>query len=147
MRIGRTLTVIFAAALTAAPAAPWAAPGGQEKGHQTTASEPGGKGQKAKGGKASDDALGALISTAERRLIHDYFQHHAYSAQSLPPTVAKNLARGKPLPPGIAKRHLPQGLLGELPPRPGHEWLAVGRDIALVVAATGVIVDILRDAF
>jgi hypothetical protein len=65
--------------------------------------------------------------------------------QGLPPGIAKNLARGKPLPPGIAKRYLPQSLLVQLPPRSGYEWIAVGRDILLVVAATAVIVDVLSD--
>ena len=67
--------------------------------------------------------------------------------QGLPPGVAKNLARGKPLPPGIAKRYLPPDLLGRLPARPGYEWVAVGSDIALIAIATGVIVDILSAAF
>jgi Ni/Co efflux regulator RcnB len=35
--------------------------------------------------------------------------------------------------------------LAQLPPRPGYEWLAVDRDILLVVAATEIIVGILRD--
>jgi len=48
--------------------------------------------------------------------------------------------------PGIAKRYLPDGLLAQLAPRPGYEWLAVGRDIQLVVASTGVIVDVLHGA-
>jgi len=148
MNARRILTAMFAAALTAASSALPADPGGNDKGQQTTPhGQSIGKGKKGKGGMAGDDALGALVSAREHRLIHDYFQHHPYSAQSLPPGIAKNLARGKPLPPGIAKRYLPQELRGELPPRPGYEWLALGHDIALVVAATGVIVDILRDVF
>jgi Ni/Co efflux regulator RcnB len=142
------LTVIFSAALATAPSALWADPGGTNKWDQTTAhGQSVGKGKKAKGGAAASDTLDALISAGEHRLIHDYFRQHPYSPDSLPPGIAKNLARGKPLPPGIAKRYLPQRLLRELPPRPGYEWLALGRDVALVVAATGVIVDILRDVF
>jgi Ni/Co efflux regulator RcnB len=34
-----------------------------------------------------------------------------------------------------------------LPRRPGHEYLMVGRDVVLLALATGVIVDILSDAF
>ena len=148
MSATRIATLIIAAALTTAPASLWADPGGTDKWHQTAPhGQSIGKGKKGKGGKTSDDALGALITVDEDRLIHDYFRQYPYSAPSLPPGIAKNLARGKPLPPGIAKRYLPQELLGELPPRPGYEWLALGRDIALVVAATGVIVDILRDVF
>jgi hypothetical protein len=148
MSATRITALIIAAALITAPATPWAGPGDTDKWHQTAPhGQSIGKGKKGKGGKTSDAALGALITADENRLIHDYFRRHSYSAPSLPPGIAMNLARGKPLPPGIAKRYLPQELLGELPPRPGHEWLALGRDVALVVAATGVIVDILRDVF
>jgi hypothetical protein len=34
---------------------------------------------------------------------------------SLPPGIAKNLARGKPLPPGIAKKTVLTSMLGQLP--------------------------------
>jgi hypothetical protein len=37
------------------------------------------------------------------------------------PGIAKNLARGKPLPPGIAKKTVPASMLG-LPSYPGYEW-------------------------
>ena len=35
--------------------------------------------------------------------------------RSLPPGIAKNLARGKPLPPGIAKKMVPSSMLHDLP--------------------------------
>lgn len=109
---------------------------------------------KGKGPPAEQSAGGvlaqAMITAAEIAVFDRYIERNGVQAfgppQGLPPGIAKNLARGKPLPPGIAKRYLPQGLLSQLPPRPGYEWLAVDRDILLVVAATGVIVDILKGA-
>ncbi len=91
----------------------------------------------------------AVITAAALNIIHDFIRRNGVQVfgppQGLPPGIAKNLARGKPLPPGIAKRHMPQDLLGRLKPRPGYEWQAVDADIVLVEIATRVIVDILKD--
>ncbi|MEX0839177.1 MAG: anti-virulence regulator CigR family protein [Parvibaculum sp.] len=83
----------------------------------------------------------------EARIIRDYFAEAPYDAKPLPPGIAKNLARGKPLPPGIAKRYLPRDLAARLPVRADYERLIAGDDILLVSIATGIIVDILSDAF
>jgi Ni/Co efflux regulator RcnB len=65
----------------------------------------------------------------------------------LPPGIAKNLARGKALPPGIAKQYLPGDLAAELPRPPvGYERIIVDGKILLVEIATRVIHDILTDA-
>ena len=108
-----------------------------------------GKGQSGRV-NAADVLLEATITAVEATIIQQYIAANGVAAfgppEGLPPGIAKNLARGKPLPPGIAKRYLPQGLLTQLPPRPGYEWLAVDRDILLVIAATGIIVDLLKDA-
>lgn len=77
-----------------------------------------------------------------RRILGDNRQLLG-SPQSLPPGIAKNLARGKPLPPGIAK-NFDNRLLGQLPRYDGYEWKQVGRDIVLVTA-TGIIYEILRN--
>jgi hypothetical protein len=63
----------------------------------------------------------------------------------LPPGIAKNLARGKPLPPGIARSRVGGPLLGRLPRVDGHEWWQVGRDLVLVAIGTLVVREILRD--
>lgn len=103
---------------------------------------------------AGDAVVEAFITAAEIAIIYDWIANNGAASlgypaggQGLPPGIAKNLARGKPLPPGIAKNYLPQGLLGRLPARPGYEWRVIDNDIFLVVAATSVIVDVLRDAF
>ena len=117
----------------------------------------GNKGKKTSGKPAveapASDAVRILITATERSIILGYVSEHSgalpgtlASAQPLPPGIAKNLARGKPLPPGIAKRYLPGELVAQLPPRPGYEWVVAGTDVVLMAAATGLVVDILRDA-
>ena len=85
-----------------------------------------------------------IISAAERALIREYYQGHGVPADSLPPGIRKKVARGKPLPPGIAKR-FPGDLRARLPARPGYDYRTVGADVVLVEIATGVIVDMVRD--
>ena len=69
------------------------------------------------------------------------------NGRSLPPGIAKNLARGKPLPPGIAKQALPNGLIEKLPPvEKGYERVIVDGKVLLVEIATQVVHDILTDA-
>jgi len=65
---------------------------------------------------------------------------------SLPPGIEKNLRRGKPLPPGIAKQVLPSGLVNLLPPPPhGFERVVLAGKVLLVEVATQVIHDVLED--
>jgi len=92
------------------------------------------------------------ITVTERTIIFDYVNQYRDtlvpapgSAKPLPPGIAKKVARGGTLPPGIAKRYLPQNLLVQLPPRPGYQWVVVDNDVVLIVAATGLIADILSD--
>ncbi|HTH17254.1 MAG TPA: anti-virulence regulator CigR family protein [Magnetospirillum sp.] len=87
---------------------------------------------------------GGAISAAESALIHEYYQSHAIPAADLPPGIRKKVVRGKPLPPGIAKR-FPNDLSARLPARPGYDWRTVGADVVLIKAATGAIVDIVKD--
>lgn len=64
-----------------------------------------------------------------RRIALDH-RYTGYS--SLPPGVRKNLARGKPLPPGIAKKAVPGPMLARLPSYSGYEWRVYGTDLVLV---------------
>ena len=66
--------------------------------------------------------------------------------EALPPGIVKKLARGKPLPPGIAKRSLPQDLVVELPERDGFEITIFG-DRVVLLEASGLVVDILTGIF
>jgi len=62
--------------------------------------------------------------------------------QGIPPGLAK---KGGALPPGIAKRQLPNNLLAQLPPAPrGYERVIVDKDVLLVHIATQVVHDVLQ---
>ncbi|MFJ1300936.1 anti-virulence regulator CigR family protein [Pseudomonadota bacterium AL_CKDN230030165-1A_HGKHYDSX7] len=74
-------------------------------------------------------------------------QYGATGMAGLPPGIQKNLARGKPLPPGIAKKMVPAGMLAHLPVYPGYEWRIAGSDLILVAIAGGIIADVLFDVF
>lgn len=113
------------------------------------------------GVKASFDEL-------ERQMIYKYFGAHQESSQAheqeyedegghgkgnkhkkkgLPPGISKKLARGGTMPPGIAKKFLPNDLEKQLPPAPqGYERRMVDNDIVLVEINTGKIADIITDA-
>ena len=95
------------------------------------------------------DTAEALISAAigfdaARRIALDN-NYTGYG--SLPPGIRKNLARGKPIPPGIAKRAVPGPMLSKLPRYPGYEWAVYGSDLVLVATATAVIADVFFDVF
>jgi hypothetical protein len=63
----------------------------------------------------------------------------------LPPGIRRNLARGKPLPPGIAKRNVPAELRSRVGIADGYELVEVGLDVFLVEVATSIIHDVLMD--
>jgi len=87
------------------------------------------------------------FSSAERQIIVEFFaMHQQQEAETLPPGIAKNLARGKRLPPGIAKRPIPSGLQAQLPTRVGVEVSIFGDRIVLL-EASGLVVDILEGVF
>lgn len=85
------------------------------------------------------------FSSKERTAITNYYKATPFNTGTLPPGIAMNLARGKPLPPGIAKVYLPQNLVSTLPVYPGYEYLAVGPNVVLVDTTTGVVADILAN--
>jgi hypothetical protein len=67
--------------------------------------------------------------------------------KGLPPGIAMKLERGGTLPPGIAKRDLPDNLTARLPNRTdGAIRQIVGEDVLLIERGTEVILDIIRGA-
>lgn len=88
--------------------------------------------------------LAGITVEAARRLALD---HHYTGYSSLPPGIKKNLARGKPLPPGIARKSVPYGMLSRLPHHAGYEWRVAGADLILVAIATGIVADVLTGVF
>jgi hypothetical protein len=103
---------------------------------------------------AGDSA--GIFSSDEIALIRDYYLAQGGSnaqaggkksyKKGLPPGIARNLARGKPMPPGIAKQQLPDDLSRRLPPvRSGYERAVIDGKVVLVETANQVISDILYD--
>ena len=67
-------------------------------------------------------------------------------ARPLPPGT-EELARGKPLPRGIAKQAVPQPVLARLPVVDGHDWIRIGTELVLVGIATSVIAQVIHNVF
>jgi hypothetical protein len=95
---------------------------------------------------AANDALSLTLTATQARL---YAEAVAYTGQKpLPPGIRKNLARGKKLPPGIARQLPPNAMLSQLPGAPpGHEWRVCGTDLVLVVIATAVVAAVYEAVF
>ncbi len=81
----------------------------------------------------------------ERDIRAFYAERPARGVEALPPGIRRNLARGKPLPPGIAKRAAPPELVSSLRLPHGYELVEVGLDVLVVEVATAVIHDVLTD--
>jgi Ni/Co efflux regulator RcnB len=120
--------------------------------HAAWSAPPPGKGKPEGTGHAAstpgphDEARGS--SGWDEQAFRLFVQEQHYSGySSLPPGIRKKLARGQPLPPGIAKRELPPTLLQRLPVRAGYEWRAVGTDVVLYSIASGMVDQVLRDVF
>ena len=97
-----------------------------------------------------------MFTPEEARIIASWYDEQGHRVdgggngkgkpKGLPPEIAKNLARGKALPPGIAMQRLPDGLVSMLPPPPrGFERIIVDGKVLLVEVATQVIHDVLVD--
>lgn len=94
----------------------------------------------------NDDNLVSVSLSRDRArsLAHTY---GLTGYRSLPPGIAKNLARGKPLPPGIAKKMVPSSMLRELPQYPGYEWRIAGDDLVLVALSTAIVASVINAVF
>jgi Ni/Co efflux regulator RcnB len=112
-------------------------------------------------GFASDDEVSVevVFSRQEIKVIRAYYRTHAEDAgpderydvksarKGLPPGIARNLKRGKRLPPGIAKRALPADLEYRLPPvEEGYERIIIDGRILLIEIATQIVHDVLSEA-
>ena len=106
------------------------------------------KNQSQTGSSSSTTALTvSLITSFERSTILGYVQGHPSGQfaglKPLPPGILKLIFSGS-LPPGIAKQYFPSALTGQLPPRPGQQWMVMGTDVLLVETATQLILDVLH---
>jgi len=85
-----------------------------------------------------------VLSADMRSIIREYYSSRpASQVASLPPGIRRNLARGKPLPPGIAKRFAPSNLSQRVRMPLGYQLVEAGHDLLLVNVATNLIHDIL----
>jgi len=100
-----------------------------------------------KGGASAKSGGGVSVSISSGDARRIALSHKVSGYDSLPPGIRKNLARGKPIPPGLAHRAVPHDVLVELPVYPDHEWRVYGTDLVLVAIATAVVVDVLVDVF
>ena len=106
----------------------------------------GGGGGNDGGGVSVEFTAEISFSVGDRDQIQAYYSSNPNPAlEALPPGIRKNLARGKPMPPGIAKRFPPDALRSSLSIPSRYEVSEVGWDIFLVEAATGIIHDVLMD--
>ena len=51
------------------------------------------------------------------------------------------------LPPGIAKKMVPEKMLNQLPYYPGYEWRIVGNDLVLIALSTAIVTSIINNVF
>ena len=111
-----------------------------------------GKGQDKPHGKPSPGkkAGGPVFSPADRTAIHAYVREApgflGVEARGLPPGLAKNVQRGKPLPPGWQKKiaGFPPALEQRLPLLPvGYRRVVVDRWAFVIAEATNTVVDVL----
>ena len=114
----------------------------------TSAAAQGGKSNR-KSDKSVDVAVNTtvvLTTDSELRIIREYYRASGHKPKPLPPGIAKNLARGKKVPPGIMRTRLPNDLLEKLPARGGYEW-AIANDVVLLIDVSGIVRDIVRGIF
>ena len=95
-------------------------------------------------GDVSVQLSGPSIDIGRVRIVLGDNRELIGPVSSLPPGIAKNLARGKPLPPGIAK-NFDGRVASQLPRYDGYEWKQAGTDVILVAIATGIVYEVLRN--
>lgn len=152
-RIGGAVLALAAALAVAGPALAekpdWAG-GGHGGGHGKGHGNGHGSGATIEGpGRGSGGGPGGGVTVVSRTdvdVIRTYFIDHPVGVSSLPPGIAKNLARGKPLPPGIAKKMAPIELRQRVPVcMSGWECILAGADMLILDAVHGTIADIVRN--
>ena len=126
--------------------------------------------------RADQPSAGEIfIGELEKRIIRSYYERHLIAYQqspdwhdyknnkgkkkhkglppglakkgTLPPGIAKQLARNGHLPPGLEYRSLPHDLIVELPTlQRGYNYVIVDDRVMLIKAASNIILDVLTVA-
>ena len=106
---------------------------------------------------ASSEITDAIFGAIEKKIIKDFFgggekkgkkkaKKNKGKSGEMPPGLARHIERYGTLPPGLAKKSLPPGLADRLPAtKAGQKRVIVGNDVVLVEAATGLLLDIIKD--
>jgi hypothetical protein len=97
------------------------------------------------GGPARAQDL-ARFTAMDQSAVRMYFAANPIVWMGLPSELAREFARGKPLPKGT-ETALPRPLLAKLPPRQGYNYVRVGDDVALIEAGTRVVMDVIENVF
>jgi hypothetical protein len=140
----KTLAFVFAVALMTSPSLLADQGNSQGRGGGNSG---GNSGKSGNSGGTDVNIAVTLFTDSDRTTFRDYFSTHKIVAQTLPPGIAKNVARGKPLPPGIAKKALPADLVRALGSRAGTgiTFSIVGDRVVAVRA--GNVIDLLDAVF
>jgi Ni/Co efflux regulator RcnB len=143
------LALIVSLGLSSAPAL--ADKGGNGNGGGNGHGNSGNNGNNGKHGNKAKDNDGdrglVSVSISHERARSLALNYGLTGYRSLPPGIAKNLARGKPLPPGIAKKMVPSSMLHDLPYYPGYEWRIAGNDLVLVALSTALVASVINGVF
>jgi hypothetical protein len=86
------------------------------------------------------------FTAMDQTAVRMYFAANPIVWMGLPHELAREFARGKPLPRGT-EAALPRPLLAKLPPRQGYNYVRVGDDVALIDAGTRVVMDVIENVF
>lgn len=125
--------------------------GGNGHGNSGNHGNNGNNGNNGKHGNKAKDSDGdrglVSVSISHERARSLALNYGLTGYRSLPPGIAKNLARGKPLPPGIAKKMVPSSMLHDLPYYPGYEWRIAGNDLVLVALSTALVASVINGVF
>ena len=104
------------------------------------------QGRSGGGGVSIEFTAEISFSLGDRDLIQAHYGSNPNpDAKPLPPGIRRNLARGKSMPAGIAKRFPPDALRSSLSMPERYEVIEVGLDVFLVEVATRIIHDVLMD--
>jgi hypothetical protein len=92
-------------------------------------------------------AEGARFTAMDQTAVRVYFATNPVVWMGLPGDLAREFARGKPLPRGVEAMTLPRALLSRLPARSGYDYVRVGDNVALVERTTRLVADIIENIF
>lgn len=99
----------------------------------------------AAGGIARAESM--RFTAMDKTAVQVYFAANPVVWMGLPGNLAREFARGRPLPRGVETAMLPRALLAKLPPRRGYDYMRVGDDVALVQRSTRLVVDVIENIF